>query len=468
MIDYLNNLFHNTLCMNEKIRQIQENPFKSLLILSIPIILLLFFNETYTILDTYFLSRLGNDVVIAFGYIANLYYFFNRSGKGLGRGVSSMIARLIGAEDFENINNIVLHGILLIIISTILCQIIFALFAGDILKLFVGAEQIHYVYIYLECLFTFVIFIFLSEYLVELLNAEGDTRLSTTIMTLGVVLNTVLDYIFIIQCNLGILGGSLGTVLAYVITTLIFLYIYLVRKDHVVEFKFRDFKFDAKIIYEILVNAVPIILDSLLVTLTGLLLITQLKNFAPSVTVVAFIIIIRIQMFLLTPIQGLSRSCNIIVGHLFGARRYKDVIKQLHNSILVSFLMNVVISLIFILFLNFILAYFTKDINVISEVRNILYIVILELFAFSMIFNCNQSLVAVGRSPNSFYSVCIKFLSNFVLIFVLCNALKFGKDGVLISLICADLIQSAYSYGIFRFFISKNIKKYEEDLESSA
>ena len=173
-------------------------------------------------------------------------------------------------------------------------------------------------------------------------------------------------------------------------------------------------------------------------------------------------------MFLFTPIQGLSRSCNIIVGHLFGARRYKDVIKQLHNSILVSFLMNVVISLIFILFLNFILAYFTKDINVISEVRNILYIVILELFAFSMIFNCNQSLVAVGRSPNSFYSVCIKFLSNFVLIFVLCNSLKFGKDGVLISLICADLIQSAYSYGIFRFFISKNIKKYEEDLESSA
>ena len=44
--------------MNEKITQIQDNPFKSLILLSIPIILLLFFNETYTILDTYFLSQL--------------------------------------------------------------------------------------------------------------------------------------------------------------------------------------------------------------------------------------------------------------------------------------------------------------------------------------------------------------------------------------------------------------------------
>ena len=78
-------------------------------------------------------------------------------------------------------------------------------------------------------------------------------------------------------------------------------------------------------------------------------------------------------MFLFTPVQGLSRSCNIVVGHLFGAKRFKDTIKQLHNSILVSLVMNVVISLILILFLNVILSYFTNQANVISEVRSILY-----------------------------------------------------------------------------------------------
>ena len=426
--------------------------------MSIPIILLLFFNETYTILDTYFLSQLGNDVIIAFGYIADMYYFYNRSGKGLGRGVSSMIARLIGAKDYENINNIVLHGILLIIIITIFSQITFALFGGDILKLFIGAKQVPYVYIYLECLCIFTIFIFLSEYSVELLNSEGDTKLSTAIMTLGVVLTIILDYIFIFPCKLGILGASLGTCLAYVITTLIFLYIYLIRKNHIVEFKLSDFKFDTKIIREILVNAIPISLDSLVVT-SGLLIITQLKNFAPEFAIVAFVIIIRIQMFLFTPVRGLSRSCNIIVGHLFGAKRFKDTIKQLHNSILVSLVMNIVIALILILFLNVILSYFTNQANVISEVRSILYIIIIDLFLSSFIYNCNQSLVAVGRSPYSFYSVCVKFITNFIFIVVFCYLLNFGKIGILISFVVADLVQSIFAYSIFRLFISKEIKK---------
>ena len=375
-----------------------------------------------------------------------------------------MIAQLIGAKDYKNINNIVLHGILLILITATLSQIIFALFGEDILKLFIGAKQVPYVYIYLECLCIFTIFIFLSEYSVELLNSEGDTRLSTAIMTLGVVLNIILDYIFIFPCKLGILGGGLGTCLTYVITTLIFLYIYLIRKDHIVEFKLSDFKFDTKIIREILVYAIPIILDSLLVTLSRLLIITQLKNFTPEVTVVAFVIIIRIQMFLFTPVQGLSRSCNIVVGHLFGAKRFKDTIKQLHNSILVSFVMNIVIALILILFLNVILSHFTNQADVISEVKSILYIIIIDLFVFSSIFNCNQSLVAVGRSPYSFYSVCINFITNFILIVLFCYLLNFGKNGILISFVCSNFIQVVLAYILFRRFISKEIKK---DYESS-
>ena len=83
--------------MGEEIKDIQENPLKSMIILAIPIIILVLFNESYSLFDTYFLSQLGNTIVIAFGYITQIFYFINRSGIGLGRGVSSIIARLIGA-----------------------------------------------------------------------------------------------------------------------------------------------------------------------------------------------------------------------------------------------------------------------------------------------------------------------------------------------------------------------------------
>ena len=449
--------------MVDKKTLIQENPFKALLLLAVPIIVLLFFNETYITLDTFFLSKLGNDVIIAFGYISNIYYFINRLGKGVGRGVSSIIARLIGAKNYDDINNIALHGLLIIIIVSIASLIIFGLLADWLIHLVVPDHQFSYVFIYMECMIFFIIFICLSEYLVELLNGEGDTRLSTIIMTFGIFLNAILDYIFIFPFKLGILGASLGTSVSYVITTLIFAYIYLVRKNHIVKFTFSEFNFDSTILREILINTVPIILDSLVITLSGLFLMVELKNYAPAVTIVAFVILLRIQNFLFTPNSSLSRSCNIVVGHLFGAKRFEDVKSIFHKSIIVSFLINGLIALILIQFLNVILGFFTNQLNVMVEVRNISCIVIADLIIFSVIFNSNQALIAIGHSTKSFSSVIVRFVSLFAFVFMLCHMLQFGKFGVLISLLLSDLVQAAYSYITFRYHILK-VKNNHDDV----
>lgn len=445
--------------MSDKIKEIRDNPFKAMLILSIPIIILLIFNETYSMIDTYFVSTLGKTVIVAFGYIAQFYYFLNRTGKGIGRGVSSMITRLIGAEKYENINNIALHGCIIIIILTLLLQLIFLLFSDIILKLIVPESSILPTHIYLQCLFTFLIFVLSSEYFVELLNSEGETRLSTRIMILGVFLNISFDYIFIVLIKLGILGASLGTVVSFIITTIIFLYIYIIRKSHIIKFKKSAFKFDVSIIIEILKNAIPIILDSLMTTIAGILVLTALKQFAPPSTLIAFVLILRVQMLLFTPISGLSRACNIIVGYLFGAKRYKDVLKQMHNSILVSFLINILISVILILFLKIIIGLFTKDPIVLRETQKIFYVILIDLIAFSVIHNGNQGLIAIGYSSHSFYSVIVRIVSLLALTGILAYLCKFGEIGVFSSLLLSDIIQGTYSYFRFKHFVLKEEKK---------
>lgn len=445
--------------ISDKIKEIRDNPFKAMLILSIPIIILLIFNETYSMIDTYFVSTLGKTVIVAFGYIAQFYYFLNRTGKGIGRGVSSMITRLIGAEKYENINNIALHGCIIIIILTLLLQLIFLLFSDIILKLIVPESSILPTHIYLQCLFTFLIFVLSSEYFVELLNSEGETRLSTRIMILGVFLNISFDYIFIVLIKLGILGASLGTVVSFIITTIIFLYIYIIRKSHIIKFKKSAFKFDVSIIIEILKNAIPIILDSLMTTIAGILVLTALKQFAPPSTLIAFVLILRVQMLLFTPISGLSRACNIIVGYLFGAKRYKDVLKQMHNSILVSFLINILISVILILFLKIIIGLFTKDPIVLRETQKIFYVILIDLISFSVIHNGNQGLIAIGYSSHSFYSVIVRIVSLLALTGILAYLCKFGEIGVFSSLLLSDIIQGTYSYFRFKHFVLKEEKK---------
>lgn len=441
--------------MSSKIEQIQENPFKLWLVLSVPIIILFIFNQLYTIFDTFILAKLGNDVIIALGFISQIYYFIISTSKGIGRAVASMVARLIGAQKYKSINNIVLHGLLTLIIVSVLSQIVFALFSYNVLGLFVPQEQIQLVHIYLECIFAGLQFIFLSEFLVEIVNAEGSTRLSTAIMACGIFLNIVMDYIFVFSCNMHIFGASLGTVMSYVVTTSVFLYFVLIKKDNIVKFDFKDFKFDLTIIREIIVSSFPLIIDSLLISLSGILAVMALNQFAQPITIVAYYLVIRIQTLLFTPLYGLAKSGNIIIGHLFGAKRFHDVINHVNKSIITSLMLNCVIIIFLIILINPIIGFFTTDSNVIIEAKNIFYIVIFELIALVVILICNHGLIAIGRTQNSLYSLIIKFTSVIIWIYILCNLFGFGEEGVFISLIMGNITQCFYSYFILRYSILK-------------
>ena len=190
-------------------------------------------------------------------------------------------------------------------------------------------------------------------------------------------------------------------------------------------------------------------------TLTCLVVISTMKNFEQAVTIVAYTLIIRLQLFLFTPTQGLSRSGNIVIGHLFGAGRYENVKKQLNQSIAVSLILNLIMALVLIFFSNDIIGFYTTQYVVLEEVRNILFLVIWELIVFSVIYNANQALVAIGRSSFSLYSVFVKFAFLIIFILILCYALQFGRNGSFLSLVMADSVQAFFAYGVFRWLIYK-------------
>ncbi len=441
--------------MSSEIVKIQNNPFKSWLVFSVPIIILMLFHQSYTIFDTFLLSQLGNDVIIALGFVSQIYYFLSSMGSGISRAVSSMVARLIGAQKYESIDNVVLHGLFILIIVSIISQFVFAIFSYNILGLFVPNAQIQLVHVYMIGIFAGFQIILISIFLTEMINAEGRTRLSTAIMVFGIFLNIIFDYIFVVYLNMHMFGASLGTVISYLGTTLIYLYLCMVKKDQIIRFNFKAFKFDSTIIRKIIISSVPLIIDSLMVSLAGILVVTALNKFAQPITIVAYYLIIRIQLFLFTPIIGLAKSGNIIIGHLFGAKRFTDVISQMNKAIIITFVVNCVILLFLFIFMNMILGVFTTEPDVLIEAKNIIYLVILEGTSLVVIWNCNYGLIAIGHSPNCLYSLIIKLSSLSILIYILCFVLDVGKMGVFASLILANTIQCFYSYFTFKRLVLK-------------
>ncbi len=76
--------------------------------------------HVYGIVDVYWIGFLGQSAIIAVGYIANVSYAFNKIGDGIARLTSVLITNSFGAKDYVRANNIALHGILIIIVLSII------------------------------------------------------------------------------------------------------------------------------------------------------------------------------------------------------------------------------------------------------------------------------------------------------------------------------------------------------------
>ena len=109
--------------MADRLKEIQERPFKSVIYISIPLILILFLNTLYGIVDVYWIGFLGQSAIIAVGYIANVSYAFNKIGDGIARSSSVLITNSFGSKDYSRANNIALHGILMIMVVSVIMSV---------------------------------------------------------------------------------------------------------------------------------------------------------------------------------------------------------------------------------------------------------------------------------------------------------------------------------------------------------
>lgn len=92
------------------IKDIQKNPLKSVFLLSIPIIAILFLQTFYSVIDAFWIAGLGENAIITVGYVLNLWYILQKLGDGIGRSCNVMISTSFGAGDYERANNIACHG----------------------------------------------------------------------------------------------------------------------------------------------------------------------------------------------------------------------------------------------------------------------------------------------------------------------------------------------------------------------
>ncbi|WP_231624272.1 MATE family efflux transporter [Methanobrevibacter arboriphilus] len=316
--DFDSNDFEET----EGVSTILGDPKKAILKLSGPMIIAMMITSLYNLIDGVWVAGLGQNALAAVGFITPIFMVVIGFSNGLGAGATAVISRFIGEGSKDKANNAAIHIILLTIIFTIIIMVSLGLFLRPILEMLGAGVTVNLALAYGNIVFAGSIFIVFTAAAYGILRAEGNVKKTTYAMSLGAILNIILDPLFIYTWGYGIAGAGIATVLSMAVSSFIILYWF--KKDTYIRISLKFFDFSKDILKKILAVGIPAGAEFLIMAILAGSLNMILVSVSGADAVAIYSSGWRVLMIAIVPIISVSISVVAIVGASFGARRYEN------------------------------------------------------------------------------------------------------------------------------------------------
>ena len=203
--------------------------FTSLIKYTLPTIIMMICFSLYTIIDGMFISRfVGADALSASNIVYPIIFLVLGVGTMFATGGSAIVARKLR----ENFTLITLGALMV----GMIIEIITIIFMKKIIYL-LGSTDALYFYCkeYLLYMILFTPFIILKFFFDYFLVTAGAAKLGLFSGLLGGVVNIILDYVFMVNINMGIKGAALATCIGYIVPSFIGIF-YFLNKKHTLHF----------------------------------------------------------------------------------------------------------------------------------------------------------------------------------------------------------------------------------------
>lgn len=250
---------------------------KAIAHMAIPMILGMVVNMIYNITDAYFIGRLNNTSMLASITLALPFTTILMAlGELFGTGGSTYISRLLGEKKIDYVKKVSSVTLYLSLISGLLFMLLCIPFLSPILKL-LGAtgETMLHTRSYIIAYTIGSPFVVANFTLAQMVRGEGASTESMIGMIISVVINIILDPVFIFFFHMDVMGASVATVIGNICAVVYYMY-YLEKKSPAQSIRLKYFKPNPTILFNIFKIGISALL------LSGFLIVSSLmfNNYA--------------------------------------------------------------------------------------------------------------------------------------------------------------------------------------------
>lgn len=315
---------------------------KLLINMSLPIMISMFVQALYNIVDSIFVARISEDALTAVSLAFSLQTLMIAVATGTGVGLNALVSRALGEKDHKKASIVAENGVFIYIISYIVVAILGAVAVKPFytLQTSAGQEAIwQYGVDYLSIVMIFSFGLFMQICFERILQATGRSFYTMLSQMTGAVVNIILDPILIFGLlgapEMGIKGAAIATVIGQIVASIEAL-AWNLLKNHDIHFDLKGFKPNGAIIGNIYKIGLPsIVMQSIGSVMTAGMnyILMGLSSTGTAVFGVYF----KLQSFFFMPIFGLNNGMIPIISYNYGARKKSRMMNTLKYAYMVAF-----------------------------------------------------------------------------------------------------------------------------------
>ena len=303
---------------------------KLLMQYALPAIIAMTASSLYNMVDSIFIGQgVG---ALAISGLAVTFPFMNLSaafGAGVGVGSSSYLSVKLGQRDYSTAQRILGNNITLNIIIGFIFSVVSLIFLDPILYFFGASDQtIPYAREYMIIILLGNIITHLYFGMNAVLRAASKPRqaMYTTIFT--VVLNSILDPLFIYTFDMGIRGAAIATILSQTVALAWQIRLFS-DKGELLHLKRGIYRLDNRIVKNILGIGISPFAMNATACLVAIFVNQRLLEYGGDLAVGAFGIANRVAFIFIMINFGVNQGMQPIAGYNYGAQNYDRLMRVL-------------------------------------------------------------------------------------------------------------------------------------------
>ncbi len=432
--------------------------------IAIPSMMGSLFQVLFNLVDTFYAGKISPESLAALAKAFPLYFIVVSAGIGIVAGCNSLIANALGSNNKILASIYTYSSLVYAFFLSIFITFIGIYFASDLLLLMGSSNSsIDLSKKYTDIIFFgTIIFLILTSFN-SVLYAQGDTKTYRNVLGIGVILNIILNPIFVFGFffipSFGIAGLAISTLIIQ-FGACIYLFYKVNNTELKIILNISNFIIRRNFLINIFNQCMPITMALFLVA-TGSYILLSFINIFGELAVAGYGAAIRFEHLFSLPVIGLNTAVISIAGQNYGARRYERIKEVYSKSIIIGVIFMCVSGLIIFIFSESIISIFSNDLEVIKFGSSYLKIAAFIGPIYPVFFISHALFTALKKTFLIFYSNLFRMvLFPLIITWLIIKVLGGYYNDIFYGLLIMNWI-----FGFIMLFIARGlmIKTFNED-----